>query len=314
MENIKLDFPVAISNTMREAFVVCQRRGYWANHRQVVPQYPSIHLHAGAAFARGLEIARRSFYEEGKSPMDAEREGYNAMLAAYGSFDVEHGLEESNKSFENLSRAFESYFMEYPMNHDMFRPVITSEGKAALEFSFTLPTNIMHPQTGDPILYAGKFDMLAERDGAYWVVDEKTTSQLGQTWGKQWDLNSQFTGYCAAAIHYGYPVQGAMIRGIGLLKTKISHAQVPIYRPQWQIDRWWNQLHRDLRMMVAVYQADLADGGHGNEFSQALGSACTSYGECAYKRLCEAQNPEEWVELYYKPSEYNPLKSAVEEM
>jgi hypothetical protein len=41
-------------------------------------------------------------------------------------------------------------------------------------------------------------------------------SSLGEAWAKQWDLDSQFTGYVRAALEYGFPVAGVVIRGVGL--------------------------------------------------------------------------------------------------
>lgn len=316
---MKHPFPVAITNTIREAFRVCPQKFYWAHVRNLVPAYPSIHLHAGASFAKGLEVARRTFYENKTSAFEAERAGVSALIEAYGTFDADNDMLDSNKSLSNLLRGYEDYFMEYKLGEDSIQPFMTPEGKAALEFSFTIPTNIPHPDTGDPILYAGKFDMLGQSSdgGSLWVVDEKTTSQLGAQWANQWDLNSQFTGYCMAAREFGYPVVGAMIRGVGLLKTKITHQQVPVYRSQWQIDRWWTQLHRDIRMMLALWQADnSAQGdaeGSGAEYDFALGSACTSYGNCPYKKLCMSPTPEQWLAVDYKPSDYNPLSATREE-
>ena len=42
-------------------------------------------------------------------------------------------------------------------------------------------------------------------------------SSLGEAWAKPWDLDSQFTGYVRAALEYGFPVAGVVIRGVGLL-------------------------------------------------------------------------------------------------
>jgi hypothetical protein len=307
----KNEFPLAISNTMREAFVVCPQKFFRGYVQKLVPSTPNIHLTAGGAFAKGLETTRRSFYEQHLSTEDSIELGYAALQESYANFDIHHGYTDHNKNFDNLAKAFYDYFMEYKLDTDTMRPYMTPDGKAALEFSFAIPLPIPHPVSGDPILYAGKFDMLGVRNGEdLWVVDEKTTSQLGAQWNKQWDLNSQFTGYCFAARHLGYPVQGAMIRGVGLLKTKISHVEVPLSRAQWQIDRWYNQMLRDIRLMIAMWESDPLQG---SEFSYALGSACTSYGECPYKRLCESRTPEDWIEQYYKQSDYNPLRIVVED-
>jgi hypothetical protein len=302
----KAPFPAVIDNTMREAFRNCPTKFYWAHIRQKASATPSIHLHAGGAFAKGLEVTRLEFYQNGRSEPEAVALGSLALRETYGTFDADNGYTDHAKSCSGMLRAFEDYFMEYPLGRDIIEPYKTPDGKAALEFSFAIPTGVTHPVSGEPILYAGRFDMLGVRNGeAIYVVDEKTSGSLGQAWASQWDLNSQFTGYIMAAKHYGIPVAGAIIRGIGLLKTKITHQQVMLHRPDWQIERWWNQLHRDLRMMVAQWEADPGDG---SEFDLALGTACSNYGGCGFKRLCMSPTPEDWIPVYYKDHTWSPLQ------
>lgn len=49
-------------------------------------------------------------------------------------------------------------------------------------------------------MYAANFDLLAvDPMGRYWVIDEKTTGKMGDSWALQWTLDSQLTGYCKAA-------------------------------------------------------------------------------------------------------------------
>lgn len=298
------DFPSFIDNTSRESFRTCPKKWYWQVIRKQVPQTPSIHLHAGGSLAKGLEIARRRFYIDGADPISAIAAGSQALADFYGDFDLENGFEDHNKSKARMLNAFEDYFMEYPLGSDPIKPMRTADGGAGIEFSFAIPLEIRHPQTGDPLLYAGRFDMLGEMNDTLYVVDEKTTGSLGPSWASQWDLNSQFTGYCMAARHYGYPVASAIIRGIGLLKSGVKHQQVILNRPDWQIQRWWDQLHRDIRMMIAQWEQDTGDG---QMYDLALGSACTSYGGCSYKKLCLSNDPEAWVPAYYRAHEWNPL-------
>lgn len=306
-ERTKPQFPEVIDNTFREAFTNCHQKFYWNALRRKASSTPNIHLHAGGAFAKAVETTRRAYYEQSYDAFTSVAMGHDALCEAYGDFDSEHGYLDHNKSCANVLRAFEDYWMEYNLDHETLVPVTNPDGSRGIEFSFAFPTNIRHPVTGNPILYAGRFDMLGERDGKLWVVDEKTTSSLGDQWSKQWDLNSQFTGYCMAAREYGYPVVGAIIRGVGLLKTKISHAQVPIYRPDWQINRWWEQLHRDLSVMIALWQND---DGSGKNFDYALGGACSHYGGCLYKKLCISPSPEEWLAVDFVDSTWSPLQVA----
>jgi hypothetical protein len=174
-----------------------------------------------------------------------------------------------------------------------------SNGNPAVEFSFSIPLPINNPDTGEPLLFVGRFDMLGEFQKSLFVVDEKTTTALGQTWAQQWDLKSQFTGYCAAAREYGYPVAGAIIRGVGLLKHETTFAQVPQYRADWQIDRWYAQLLRDVQRMVDSYIA--------GQYDSALSEACAAYGGCAFRRLCLSQHPEQWIDGYFVEKVWDPL-------
>ena len=295
---VRPEFPAVIDNTMRGSFKSCPQKMFRGHVEHWAPATPSIHLHAGGAFAHGLEIARKSFYEQGNDESIARRDGLAALMKFYGPI-VAPVTKTGDKSLENVIRAFDSYMERYKLGKDAIVPHMVN-GKAMVEFSFSMPTQIMHPVSGDPILYGGRSDMIGVMNGALWVTDEKTASQLGEQWASQFDLDSQFTGYVAAAHSYGYPVAGALIRGIGLLKTKISHSEVMLSRSTWVIERWWQQLHRDIQRMVACWKEGYWD--------YALDKAsCAAYGGCEFKMLCSSPNPEGFLPIYFRQRIWNPL-------
>lgn len=290
-EDIRPPFPSLVDNTMRSAFIGCPRKWMYEFLHQWAPSAPSVHLHAGGAFARGLEVARKSFWNEGKPVPEAMTRGLEALIEFYG--DVEFPpTKNGDKSLENVIKAFDSYLTRYRIDRDPIKPFKTASGHM-IEFNFSIPTEVRNPCTGDPILYGGRCDMIGVMNDILYVTDEKTATQLGEQWANNWDLDSQFTGYVAAARHYGYPVAGAVIRGIGLLKTKISHAEAIVQRNDWMIQRWWVQLHRDLRRMVAAYE----EGYYDYALSK---SECNAYGGCPFKLLCESPEPERWLNQYRK--------------
>lgn len=300
------NFPEIIDNTRRSSWTHCRQqffRGHVQNLR--TKGATNIHLHAGGCFARGLEVCRKAFYGEGLETDEAEALGRQAMLAFWGDFEVPEGKE--NKGLANLLKAFDSYFLEYPLATDRIKPLISANGEPAVEFTFSVPIpGTRHPTTGDPLLYAGRFDMLGLYNGQLFAVDEKTATSLGDQWRRQWDLDSQFTGYCWAAGQYGYKVAGAIVRGVGLLKTKISHAEAIVYRPQWMVDRWLSQLVRDCTRMTEAYKRWLALDND-SEWDYALDKAhCDAYSGCAYKLLCSTPEPDNWISSY-EVSEWDPL-------
>lgn len=273
----KPDFPHVIDNTMRSEYKSCQRSWAWRflNHR--VGALPSVHLHAGGAFAAGLHVARRSFYDEGASPDAAVAAGWRTLIEEYGDFEPTGTR--VNKTSHRMGEALVDYFREYPLGQDDLVPVKTATG-SAVEFSFTIPLPIAHPQTGDSILYAGRFDMLGQTPaGQVFVVDEKTTGSLGEYWLTRYALSAQFTGYCWAARQFGYPVTGAIIRGIGILKEKFNHVAIPLMRPEWMVEEWYNQLLRDIGGMIKCWQEW--------HFEPNFADSCGAYGGCDYLQVCQ---------------------------
>lgn len=291
-----MPFPYFIDNTQRDAFVACPLKWKRSFVDNLAPAEPSIHLHAGGCFASALETTRKAFYGPASlSESEALCAGLETLISSWGN--PEFGAD-SDKSISRMIWAFDDYFREYPLSRDSITPMIR-DGHPAVEFSFAMPLPINNPDSGDPLVFTGRFDMLGVFQDSLFVVDEKTTAALGQMWAQQWDLKSQFTGYCAAAREYGYPVAGAIIRGVGLLKNSTSFTQVIQYRPDWQIDRWYAQLLRDVKRMVEAYINDTYD--------LALSEPCSQYGGCAFRRLCLSQHPEHWIEGYFTQRNWDPL-------
>lgn len=290
------EFPNFIDNTAREQFFTCPTKWKYSTLHRIGPDPASVHLHAGGAYAAGLEVLRKTFYDENFSQEDALASGIEACIKYYGDFEVPVG---SNKSCDRIVGALVSYVDEYPLATDIIKPYQYSTGKHAVEFTFAVPLPILHPVTKDPLIYSGRFDMLAVRDNVLFVEDDKTTSQLGSSWSHQWDLNSQFTGYVWAARYYDLEVAGAIVRGQSILKSGYGHAQVILYRPQWQLDRWFAQLCRDVERMVAAWRSGIYD--------YALGAACAAYSGCEFKKLCTSAQPEQWLPIHYRQKYWNPL-------
>lgn len=297
----EIHFPSVIDNTARSQFITCPTKWAYSNCYNIAPKAGSIHLHAGGAFASGLEYTRKAYYDEGLSPAEAIKKGTEQLLAFYGDFECPEHI---NKTKSRMMEALWEYFSEYPLGKDPVVPLKSASGKHAIEFTFSVPLPITHPETGDPLLYAGRFDMLGVHQDTLYAVDEKTTSQLGKSWLDQWDLDSQFTGYCWAAQQYNFPVGGAIIRGISILKDKYGHAQAIIHRPQWQLDRWYENLLWNINDMIMTYERLCEQ----SSIKMALDKAvCAQYGGCSYLSLCKSPTPERWIEIDYSPRNWNPL-------
>lgn len=293
-------FPEVVDSTMLATLKACPQKfayeylGHWR------PKQPSVHLHAGAAFAKGLEVTRRSFYEIGARADDAVAIGLKALLEAYGHFECPSHIA---KTAERMAGAFEFYWSNYPLDHDT-APITLPGGKMGIEFSFAHPLPILHPETNNPLIYAGRMDCILSYAGGTYIVDEKTTSSLGPSWSKQWDLRAQFTGYAWGCREAGVRVDGAIVRGVSILKEKYDTQQAITYRPEWQIDRWFNELQYWLNHAIELWRVGF--------WPHSLDSECTAYGGCPFREVCASQDEAPWLEARFSKRKWNPLTRTEE--
>ena len=289
-------FPHTVDSTILSAFRSCPQKFF----RQYVQHWKanttSVHLVAGGAFASGIEKAREAFYVKGEDAAVSEARGIAALVKHYGDFECPT---DSAKSLERMIGALEFYFYQYPLGNDGAEPITLANGRRGIEFSFAEPLGINHPVTGDPMLYTGRSDMIAERAGGIYIYDEKTTSSLGASWGRQWEMRSQFTGYTWAARKQGIKTNGAIVRGVSVLKTKYDTLEVATYRSDYEIDRWEAQTIKDIKRMIECWQS--------GEWDYNLDGACNEYGGCSFTQVCKASNPEEWLPVNFVRKVWDPL-------
>jgi hypothetical protein len=277
-------------------FRACPRRFHNRYVLNLTGSSKSADLIAGAAVAAALEAVRLEVYKHGKTLEQAYIPAYRAFVKEWGPFVPP---EESAKQFGQCWAAVEEYFKAWPPRTDELQPLRTTEGEPFVEFSFAVPLSINHPETGEPFIYVGRFDVLGEWMGKVVVSDEKTMGQMGPRWIYQWDLRNQFMGYCWGAQQHGYKCNDALIRGICILKKDIKLAQAPANFPNWMLERWEHQLHRDIERMISLWNEDYWDYNFGN--------SCTEYGGCAYRDLCISAKPEVWYSSYTR-AKWNPIE------
>lgn len=288
-------FPLLWDSSMLSTLRSCKQKFFREYVEHWKPLTLSVHLHAGKAYARGLEVARKAYYSNGASPDAALEAGLAALMEAYGDFECPP---DSTKSLTRMLGALEFYFSQYPFETDPVQPLLVN-GAPAIEFSFAVPFPVRHPESGEPIIFCGRADMLATFAGAPYVFDDKTTSQLGASWAGQWALRGQFSGYGWAAYETGIDTDGTLIRGVSILKAKYETQQALSPRPRWMIDRWLAQSIYDIEAAISAWKSGWWDYN--------LDETCNHYGGCMFKRICTSQEPDPWLANYFEQRVWNPL-------
>jgi len=287
-------FPLLIDNTSRSDFVSCPRKFYIGRVLNLHPSAKSIHLHAGGAYATGLETLRRAYYVEDRPLPEALAEGISDLIRAYGNFDP--GT--SPKTLWNMVAALAFYCERWPLATDYIKPAKLGN-QYGIEYSDAIPLeDCIHPTSGMPILYGGRCDMIGAYHGQLFIEDDKTTTSLGQRWLSQWELASGITGYVWMTQMRGYKVQGAILRGVSILARHNEGAESIQYRKSWELERWRTQLSRDIKRMIQCWNEDYWDFN--------LDHSCNDFGGCPYRKVCTSPRPEKWLATL-KESHWSPI-------
>jgi hypothetical protein len=289
-------FPEVFDSSMLATYKSCPQLFWKIYIKHWKSKQEKVDLHAGKAYARGIEVARRAFYEQELPHADAHALGLQALAVAYGDFECPA---DNPKSLERMLSALAYAFDNWPFNHQTGYPILLPGGARAIEVSFAHPLPIDHPITGQPLLYVGRGDMVCNYAGDNYIEDDKTTKQLGPTWPNQWPLRSQFMGYTWGFRNNGFRVAGCLVRGVSILKTKHDCAEAICNFSPYEIDRWYQEL--------IEWLMDIKRCWNEKRWKYNFDSACASYGGCGFREVCKSENEAPWLRQWFEQRYWNPV-------
>lgn len=304
----KITFPIAIDSSAFGDLTACQAKYYWRHLRGLTDRSIKVDLHFGGVIAHSLDVLRRAFFFDKLPREEALHKMRLAALTKWGDFP-EQPLDRRGqphvKSLPALLDTLESYVEYFGLETDELTPISS-------EFSFALPIpRTSHPETGEPILWTGRIDMVAKGLGGVWIVDEKSTSRLGPSWADQWMLRPQFIGYAWALHEHGYNPSGVVVRGLGIYKDRVEFKPVVVTVTPHMVELFLDQVVDAIERLKTSYYAGNQVLTVRDVFHHSFGTACSQYGTCQFLPLCRSPDPERWTGDYkYEP--WNPL--LVEEL
>jgi len=118
---------------------------------------------------------------------------------ATGAIEVNDRL-----SYDNVTRIMRRWMETHPLGGLPFR--VKPE---LVEVGFAVPLE-------EDVIFVGRMDGLAQdANGAWYVLEHKTTGRLDEMWRRRYRTSGQITGYVwAAQQHIGEPVAGCFVNGI----------------------------------------------------------------------------------------------------
>ncbi len=166
---------------------------------------------------------------------------------------------------------------------------------------------------GAELPFGGLVDGLCthRETGEMWVLEFKTTSQLGSWYFNAFNLSTQAIGYAVACRILGLDVKGVMVDANLVAKTRSESMVVPVSVPPVQEEMWLKWANKTVKEIKKSEQEQ--------DFEQRL-SGCNTYNAfgqqgfpCSYTDLCKAADWTSLLEMYEVSERVDPLKTMLTE-
>lgn len=184
---------------------------------------------------------------------------------------------DNKRSLENGVEIMNNYCDEYL--EDPFEVMRTKEGKPMIEIHGEAR---MYEDEKLIINYHGTLDLVLKdaHTGDVFVVDHKTTWQLGKDFYNRLKPNHQYTGY----VWLGNQVLGLttnrfLINGIQVAKTKRALARQFTERSEEDFHELKSAVVYNVKNYLACMEK--------NMFPQNSPNPCTMYGGCTFRSVCD---------------------------
>lgn len=268
-------FQFAWDSTSLSSFVTCPRKYYLSVLQGWTSELRSVHLIFGGHYATALE----HYHKFRAASLDHDEALHNVVLEALvATWDSEAGKPQdwlhTSKTRDTLIRSIVWYLEEF--RDDPMKTVILSDGRAAVEYSFSIDLD-------DTYVYCGHIDRLVTYgDGNdIYVQDQKTTgSQITPRFFDGYSPDYQMTGYTwAGQIIFQMPVKGVVIDAAYIAVGFTAFGRQPITRSDRQLEEFREEV---------LHYIGLAKQCHETGYYPMNRTACGNYGGCEFRKICSA--------------------------
>lgn len=319
------DYVIQIDNSSLELFVSCPRKTMFqhilgwrapgrsalvygdAIHRALEARYKSqLTDHFGLCELMNTEVDKAFTspvgIDEWRTPSQA-KETCRRYLLEYAAEDLDI-VHKDNIPFVEVP--FSQYLGKLEIGGDDIRIPDNVDPHNFVKRIFGKPArpNIQNIH----VFWTGKIDLVLRRDSQIFVMDHKTTSVLGESFWKQFDLSMPQQGYCwATSKILGEQITGTIINAIvGRRPTKTGtalefHRRTYVY-PSWQLEDWPQNCIKIVRSFIE----QLLYGDFPGHYKDCV----NMYGVCPFHAVCTIppNQREMLLRSAYEQNNWSPLK------
>jgi hypothetical protein len=309
-----------IDNSSLERITTCQRSAYYylCAKRETSKERPALDF--GKLVHRILEHKAKNSHLPLPDLIN-ELRSFATLIFEKGEYTASP---EDFRNFDFTMRLIDAYCTTYPVDAQIYE---LPNGLPALEIPFAVPlgtfegpngvtlrvkhsdgSSTLEPFKSLPVIWTGRIDRIIQQPAGIYLLDHKTTSIMGPTFFRDFELSSQFMGYTYAAQQLlGKTITGCVIDAIGIRQpTKTGKAielqrHIVSYTPE-QIAEWTN----DTMLALQTFLNNLTNGYVPKATKWCFGK----YGACQYIDVCTLPANQRATMLStadYKPVTWSPL-------
>ncbi len=288
----------------------CARKYFYAEGLRLVKKGPKPWFKFGEGMHYAVPILHEEEFEHEVSKLIEASEAFHKIWTQ----EIEDTLSDSKRNWHRALatlRNYRTYHKPGASLYTLIKPPSTGlellEPKSPYEVPFVVDLGLSKP-------LVGWVDALGEhRDTKeLWVIEFKTSSELGQRFGNSWEMNLQTLVYQLGVSQYlPQPVAGCMIEGILVAKVSVNCMTIPIPRSDVLLKSLIEDI-KDIDESIKRWEDRAL-------FPKRL-SACNPYGHfgqhgynCDYAPLCACEDWRHLSDLYDQEPQRNFLKESSDE-
>lgn len=287
-------------STSLKALLHCPRHYQYSIIEGWAPRGENVHLKFGIIYHGATER-----YDHAKAQGLPHAEAMRMALKYVLTETWESALDrpwisdDPNKNRLTLIRTVIWYLDQFG-EADPLRTIILASGKPAVELSFQLQLDYSSHISGEPFVWCGHLDRLAQAQEEYiYIVDKKTTKHtLDDSYFDQFTPDPQFSGYVFSGhIVYELPIRGIICDAAQVAVGFSRFERRPIARSQDQLDEW----HRGLGYWLTAAQQHARAN-----FWPMNDNACF---RCDFRKVCSKPESvrKDWLKANFVKREWDPM-------
>lgn len=280
----------------------CARKAFYRLERKLEHLEEAPALTTGSGVHKAMEVWYAAPQERRKNSSFKTDENIQKILAEQSLADAEpcartaaiHAYYETVKSLKsnpdlgardpgNVANILDKYF-DYYLNDDYI--LYSNSDGPFLERSFELEVPLSKNTFNGKrlkIFYFGTIDMILVHKitNNLHVCDHKTTHSLGKDFLNRIKPNFQYVGYFwGARDYFKVPVDGFIVNGIQIAKTKLNFNRQTTYIHDEEIEELWVAAEDAVRRFLDYRLTE--------RWPMSAPNSCSMWGGCEYRRICES--------------------------